>query len=35
MILTFVWILNESVLFPGWRALIPTLASAFIIVAGN
>lgn len=35
MILITVWIVNEQSLFPGFWALIPTLASAFIIQAGS
>lgn len=33
-IVTVVWILNEKSLFPGWWALIPTIASAIILQAG-
>lgn len=33
-IVTVVWILNEKSLFPGWWALIPTIASALILQAG-
>jgi peptidoglycan/LPS O-acetylase OafA/YrhL len=33
-ILVVVWFVNEKSHFPGWWALIPTLSSAFILVAG-
>lgn len=33
-ILVTVWIIDEESLFPGFWALIPTFASAFIIQAG-
>ncbi len=35
ILITVVWIINEQSLFPGFWALIPTLASACIIQAGS
>jgi len=35
LILLFAWILDDKSLFPGLWALIPTLSSAFIILAGQ